>query len=198
MVIPSGQQPSTDAFKVIITGATGFVGGHVVKACLARKEISDIVIISRRKLPFDLNPGEGRTLKVIIHEDFSHYSDDLVKELGGADACLWLVKSQLVAIVYGQLKMSRCIGGKAYDFPDYETAKKVQYDYTIAFAETCEKSIRPREWTHRNEFRFVFCSGAFAERDEKKSLWWGDATRKLKVLRACICPWFVNLLRYSV
>jgi nucleoside-diphosphate-sugar epimerase len=67
---PSKQSPK-DSFKVVITGMTGFVGSHVIKACLARKEISDIVILSRRELSSDLNPGEGRTLKVIIHEDSS-------------------------------------------------------------------------------------------------------------------------------
>jgi hypothetical protein len=79
--------------------------------------------------------------------------------------------------------MSRCIGGKVSDFPDYESAKRVQYDYTLAFAEACERSIRPRNESGRQEFRFVFCSAAFAERDEKKGLWWGDDTRKLKVLQ---------------
>lgn len=179
---PSKRSPR-DSFKVIITGATGFVGSHVVKACLARKEISDIVILSRRELSSDLNPGGGRTLKVIIHEDFSQYSDDLMKELNGAAACIWSVKSYSVVILYGLLIISRCIGGKVSDFPDYGTAKRVQYDYTVAFAEACERSIRPREESGQQEFRFVFCSGAFTERDQKKGLWWGDDTRKLKVLQ---------------
>lgn len=171
---------NTNPFKVIVTGTTGFVGSGVVKACIARKEISEIVVLSRRPLPFDLDPGANRSLKVIIHEDFSKYPEDLTKEFSGADACIWYVGLPSNPRYRGA-KIYRCIGGKVGDFPDYETAKKVQYDFTVAFAEFCEKSIRPREETGRKEFRFVFCSGAFAEREEKKSLWWGDKTRKLKV-----------------
>jgi uncharacterized protein YbjT (DUF2867 family) len=73
--------------KVILTGATGFVGQAVTRYCLSRPDITSIVVISRRPLPKTLI--ENEKISVIIHENFMSYPDVVLKALEGAVACLW-------------------------------------------------------------------------------------------------------------
>lgn len=73
----------------------------------------------------------------------------------------------------------RCIGGKVEDFPDIETAKKVQVHYTLAAANAFASRLLAK--APAGTFRFVFCSGAHAVRDENAHLWFQQETRRLKV-----------------
>lgn len=144
--------------QVIITGATGFVGKAVLKSCIEDKRIEKVLVLSRREVEEDLS--NSSKVEVIIHKDFSTYLPTLTDKLKGAYACLW------------------CIGGKAQDFPDIETARRVSVDYTISAASAFAKALVPR---NDDKFRFVFCSGRGAEQDDSKSLWLFPATRKIKV-----------------
>jgi len=146
--------------KVVITGATGFVGSAVLKQCINDARITSIIVLSRRELPTDL--ADNSKIKVIIQKDFLQYPEDLLTELSGAEACLW------------------ALGGKASDFADVETAKKVQVDYTIAAANAFTERLLPA--AEGKIFKFVFCSGAMAARDQSKSLWLMGDTRKIKGL----------------
>ncbi|KAJ5098122.1 hypothetical protein N7532_005123 [Penicillium argentinense] len=93
-------------------------------------------------------------LKVVVLEDFTSYPDFVREAVQGADACIWTLG---------------ITGAKA---PDDETAH-VSIDYTIAaarfFYETCKKP-----------FRFVYCSGTAAERDQKKPLWFMQIFRRIR------------------
>ena len=74
--------------KVILTGSTGFIGGGVLSQCLQHPAITSIIVLSRRALPDSvLSPK----VKVIIMDDFASYPDNVLKEIAGADACLWWV-----------------------------------------------------------------------------------------------------------
>ena len=60
------------------------------------------------------------------------------------------------------------------DFPNAATARKVQVTYAVAFAQALKDGdILP--------INFVFCSGAWAEREQDKELWYLEETRKIKV-----------------
>jgi hypothetical protein len=140
--------------KIILTGATGLVGSQVLKAAIADHRITSIVILSRRALP---NPtlSENAKVTVLIHKDFEVYPPELVEQLRGAEAVIW------------------CIGGMIRSFPDVATARKVQVTYALTLAEALINSkILP--------LKFVFCSGAFAERNQGKRLWVLGETRKIK------------------
>jgi uncharacterized protein YbjT (DUF2867 family) len=137
--------------KIILTGATGFAGGEVLKYLIADDRITSIAVLSRRALKEDQLNSK---VEVIIHEDFLTYHEELVEKLKGATACIW------------------CIGGKASDFPDLKTAHKVQVDYTLAAADAFVERLLP--------MRFVFLSGAFAARDGGEKLWFLSDTRRLK------------------
>jgi hypothetical protein len=77
--------------------------------------------------------------------------------------------------------MNRAIGGQVKHFADLETYKRVQVDYTLAAARAFVAGFGPALEKEGRKFRFVFCSGKFAEWDQSKSLSFMSDTRKVKV-----------------
>lgn len=74
----------------------------------------------------------------------------------------------------------RTIGGRAPQFPDVETARMVSVDYTLAAAKTFLTELAP-QLSPGQKFRFVFCSGKYAEWDDTKHLSFMSDTRHIKV-----------------
>lgn len=74
--------------KIIIAGATGLVGKEVACRALSYPEITSIVALGRRETIPD---GADERFKSVVCDDFGNYSDDVKKELVGADACIWFV-----------------------------------------------------------------------------------------------------------
>ena len=72
--------------KVILTGSTGFIGGGVLKHCLANTQIDSLIVLSRRELP-QLQDNPKAT--VVLVEDFTRYSAAALNEMDGSDACIW-------------------------------------------------------------------------------------------------------------
>ena len=148
--------------KVIIFGATGFVGGQVLKTAVVDNRISSIVVLSRKALATTDLTNHPK-VNVIIRSNFEEYPEEILGRLRGAVAVIW------------------CIGGMVRDFDSVATARRVQADLARSTAETfVEAGILP--------LRFVFCSGAFAERDQNKKLWFLVDTRKIKVSTLHILP----------
>ncbi|KAK1770026.1 hypothetical protein QBC33DRAFT_529962 [Phialemonium atrogriseum] len=156
--------------KVIITGATGLVGGAVVRHCIANEKITHAFVLTRKPLP---ELATDPKVTVVTHDDFSTYPADLLERLAGAEGCIW------------------AIGGRATQFPDVETAKRVGVDYTLAAANAFASALAPRLPDGR-AFRFVFCSGKYAEWEQEKSLAFLADTRRIKVrsaiVNAGVCP----------
>ena len=73
--------------KVIIAGATGLVGGALVRQCIADPRISHAFVLTRKPLPEDV--ALDKKVTVINHEDFASYPSDLLEQLAGAEGCLW-------------------------------------------------------------------------------------------------------------
>ncbi|CAI7677528.1 unnamed protein product [Penicillium discolor] len=94
-----------------------------------------------------------KKLKVALIEDFMTYPDSIRDDIRDAEACIWTL---------GKARM-----------PDNEIARRVSLDYTLAaaqvFQETCQKP-----------FRFIYCSGAAAERDQTKPLWFMQEYRRIR------------------
>lgn len=72
--------------KIILAGSTGGIGSEVLQQCLQHPSIDSVVALSRRSLPVSVirNPK----LTVIIMEDFLSYSDSIMRQLDGAQACI--------------------------------------------------------------------------------------------------------------
>ena len=72
--------------KVILSGATGSIGGGVLKRLLAEDGVSSIIVLSRRELDV-----KNDKLRTIIVEDFLKYKPEVLDQLKGAAACIWSV-----------------------------------------------------------------------------------------------------------
>ncbi|KAL2193733.1 hypothetical protein P885DRAFT_71936 [Corynascus similis CBS 632.67] len=140
--------------KVIVAGSNGLVGSALVRQCMANDSISHAVAKSPK-------------VTVILHDDFSTYPQELLDRVKG---CLWWVLVLLWKVA---------IGGRATQFPDIDTYRKVQVDYTITAAIAFRETLVPLlpEGSH---FRFVFCSGKLAEWDQTKTLHFMADTRHIK------------------
>lgn len=146
--------------KIVLTGATGFIGGAVLQQCIAKPSISTIFVLTRRDLPKDLSSSPKVT--VILHDDFMSWPDSLLEQLRGAEGCIW------------------CVGGRATSFPDVATARKVCVDFTLAAARKFKTALASQMGEGR-KFHFVFCSGWGAEMDPGKRFWMLADTRRIKV-----------------
>jgi uncharacterized protein YbjT (DUF2867 family) len=73
--------------KVILSGATGFIGGEVLNEALAHPSITRLVCITRRALPESATSNPKLT--VIILTDFLSYPPEILSQLEGAESCIW-------------------------------------------------------------------------------------------------------------
>lgn len=72
--------------KVILTGATGFIGGEVLRQALLHPSITTLIVLSRRAIS---PPITHPKLQVIILADFAIYPPEVLTQLDGAEACIW-------------------------------------------------------------------------------------------------------------
>lgn len=79
----------------------------------------------------------------------------------------------------------RAIGGRVTQFPDVETARRVQVDFPIAALKAFLAELAPPLAAAGKKFRFVFCSGMYAEWDQRKTLAFMQDTRRIKVFTHC-------------
>ncbi|KAI9812029.1 MAG: hypothetical protein M1827_004921 [Pycnora praestabilis] len=149
--------------KVILTGATGFVGGEVLKQCVHDPNIDCIIVLSRRQLPTAATQSDK--IIVIIRNDWLNYDDMVMQQLAGASGCFWT------------------LGGKAEDFSSVAEASTVGIDYTLAAANAFATKLASHG-VERGKFGFIYCSGMFAEMDQGKSLWFERENRKIKAGRS--------------
>jgi uncharacterized protein YbjT (DUF2867 family) len=72
--------------KLLISGATGRIGGQVLEHALQNSSISSVIVLSRRPLP---ELARHNKLEIVVLDDFTQYSDKVIAKLSGADGCLW-------------------------------------------------------------------------------------------------------------
>jgi uncharacterized protein YbjT (DUF2867 family) len=100
--------------KIILTGATGFVGEGVLLECLQHPEVREVLMVNRKH--FDLQHPK---LKELIVPDFCNL-DAYAEQLKGYDACLY------------------CAGISSVGMKE-EDYTRITYHTTIAFAESLLK-----------------------------------------------------------
>jgi uncharacterized protein YbjT (DUF2867 family) len=103
--------------KVIITGATGMVGGYALDRCLESEEVSRVTSIVRR-------PSGKKHVKLVevIHKDFTDYST-ISENLRDQDVSLY------------------CIGVYTGAVPN-DVFERITVDFTIAFADALLEQSR--------------------------------------------------------
>ncbi|KAI7503829.1 hypothetical protein KC367_g1431 [Hortaea werneckii] len=136
--------------KLILTGATGFIGAAVLHHALSHPLITQVVALSRRPLPI-----HHPKLHTIIHQDFTVYPPSLLHNelLRDAEAVIWALGTPL-------------------------SEGKQHLDFLLAAAEAFATHLLPGLRQRGKDFRFVNVSGMFTEKDEERSLWFLREVRK--------------------
>ncbi|KAL5337452.1 hypothetical protein BJX70DRAFT_399588 [Aspergillus crustosus] len=141
--------------KVILTGTTGFVGTEVLHQALLNPSITSIVVLSRRPLPESVTANSKLTVQII--HDFLSYPALLLNDLQGAEACIW------------------CLGLPIHT--DMTIYRKVNVEYTMAAVAAFTEYLAPEL---KKPFRFIYCSGFAAVRDQERPLWLMPQMRRIR------------------
>lgn len=141
--------------KIILTGATGFIGAEVLHSALRHPRITSIIALSRRQLPI-----KHEKLTVLIVSDWLQYSPQILQACAGAEACIW------------SLGVARSLSP--------EQNRKINLDYTITAARTFAEQFAEGDGEGK-KFRFVYLSGMLTERDPEKKLWFMREARLIRV-----------------
>src|SRR4051794_15370234 len=72
--------------KLILSGANGFIGTEILNQTLSNPAITSLIALSRKPLSIT-HPK----LRVVIVQDFSSYTPEILEELEGAEGCIWFV-----------------------------------------------------------------------------------------------------------
>ncbi|KAJ1329939.1 hypothetical protein MN608_06675 [Microdochium nivale] len=79
--------------KLIVAGATGFLGREVVRQALAAPNVTSLVALARGAVEFtdeELLVGSNRDKLVhVIIKDYGEYPPNVVAHFAEADACIW-------------------------------------------------------------------------------------------------------------
>jgi len=137
--------------KLIVTGATGFVGSEVVRQALRNPGVTSVIALARKPIlpPENAGPNANTSkLQSIVLENWtSPYPESVKEHIKGAGACIWALAVTPSA-------------SKEMDFTD---VTNICSDFTTnGLANMAPLANSP--------FRFVYTSGVMVERDQTKTL----------------------------
>ncbi|KAF2129830.1 hypothetical protein P153DRAFT_339007 [Dothidotthia symphoricarpi CBS 119687] len=144
--------------KVIITGATGAIGGVILQHVLRRNDITKVIALTRRALP-DTNTPNAKLENIII-EDFGaleNVQDETWEKIQDADAMIWAMGT-------------------------YDLNEDVNVKYPLAFQEHFAKRLlaSSSQEGKKDKFKFILLSGAFVEPDQSRRLFFLWDQRRMK------------------
>ncbi|CAK5267512.1 unnamed protein product [Mycena citricolor] len=129
--------------KLIITGATGYVGKEIVSQACKHPGFTKVVAVSRKLIPPPDGTPAGKFQSVVV-SDYDQYTDEAKKELGGAGACIWTVG--IIPTKYIEVGP--------------EEAKRISRTSTLVGMQALAEA------SPSNPFRFLYMSGSGAVRDQ--------------------------------
>jgi N-acetyl-gamma-glutamylphosphate reductase len=80
--------------KLIVAGSTGFLATEIIRQALAHPGVTSVLALARRETPIPKNlklKADSKKLKSVVCQDFGNYSEEVKRQLAGADACIWRV-----------------------------------------------------------------------------------------------------------
>ncbi|QDS75959.1 hypothetical protein FKW77_003457, partial [Venturia effusa] len=137
--------------QLIVAGASGYLASEVIRQALSHPKITSVIALARRKVEAPTGT-DGSKLKSVIVKDYDFYGEDVKNELGEAGACIWTV-----AVTPSKSKSM-----------DFDTVRKVCLEDTMLGLKTISEARREGV----ESLRFVYVSGAAAERDQSKKPSW--------------------------
>lgn len=134
--------------KVIITGATGVVGGGALQVALKHPEVTSVVVLVRRETGVS-----DPKLKTIIKKDYTRYEPEDWEHLRGADGCIWCVlPTQYSYAATDVLIRYRALGSPTDGMEVHQRYPRVALEAFSTHLAAHTSSGKP--------FRFVLTSGA--------------------------------------
>lgn len=157
--------------KIVLAGATGFIGKEVLEQCIAHNYIEHIYCLTRKPLDQKYFQGKrGHKVTEIIHDNYEEYPESLLRRLRdeGVDGAIWAL---------GAVRIQQ--------YKTLEEAQRVGINYPIqaaeAFAKGLATALSPQLMPKKKfPFRFIFMSGWGAEQNQFRSLWIWNDSRKIK------------------
>ncbi|KAG7049732.1 putative nucleoside-diphosphate-sugar epimerase [Colletotrichum scovillei] len=144
--------------KLIITGASGFVGTELLKQSLRIPAIKTVIALTRQPLRISAessSDSDHSKLKNIVVEGYDQYSVETKSEFATADACIWTV----------------AITPSKSTLYDWNEICRVCYESPLAGLRAMLEA-RSSSTTNNDKntpFRFIYMSGAKTERDQSKT-----------------------------
>ena len=80
--------------KLIVAGASGFVATEVIRQSLSMPQINSVIALARHpvSVPLDLGQSaDASKLHSVVLDNYGSYTEDVMKQLADADACIWYV-----------------------------------------------------------------------------------------------------------
>ncbi|KAI1123030.1 hypothetical protein F5Y10DRAFT_286540 [Nemania abortiva] len=149
--------------KILITGASGSIGGECLIQCLSHPSISTVVAFVRRDLSTDVS--NHPKLKCILIKDFSQWPEEVLQAHADAAGMIWAMGS-------------------------YKGSRAVDLEYPLAFMESMLRVLGTRP--SRPRFRYVHLGGMFTRQDQEKKLWLLEYPRKIRGLAEAKVAEFAN------
>lgn len=154
--------------KIVLTGATGRIGSSVLRHCLASPNVTSVVVLSRRSLPYEssLPQDQQAKLRTVLLKDkeFLTYPSHVMDEVRGAEACVWA--------------LSVPIGKSA------NATRECEVDYPTNAAKAFKEQLAG-DFSGDKVFRFVLISADMVtEESATQELWYKAEFRKAKVTSA--------------
>ncbi|KAK7977273.1 hypothetical protein PG988_004763 [Apiospora saccharicola] len=137
--------------RLIITGATGFVGSEVLRQALRMPEITSIVAVARKPVQVEGSDAASSKLKSVIVQDYDQYPDDVKRSLPAPAPA----SGETVAVTPSK--------SKAMEFAE---VKRICHDFTMAGMQAIYEAGPAKP------FRFLYMSGTATNRDPNQKPGW--------------------------
>jgi len=145
--------------KIILTGATGRIGGAALQSALSSPSITTVVVLSRR----DIGVQHAK-LQTIIKKDYTQYTPEELAQLEGSEACIWYVHQYHHPSTHQAISntQNRALGAPTSNID-------IHVQYPLAAQRAFATSLAPKIPSGK-PFRFVLLSGAAIVRDQTTRL----------------------------
>ncbi|KAI1433786.1 hypothetical protein GGR50DRAFT_464697 [Xylaria sp. CBS 124048] len=153
--------------KVLITGASGLIGGECLKQCLSHPSVAVVVAFVRCSLASEISAHPK--LKQVIIEDFAKWPQ------GHFEGTLRCCGDHMTT------SDSDSSNGRTRAMGTYRGSPTADFDCPLGFLRSMAPVLEAESKVEKGyPFRYIQLSGKFTRGDQDKKLWFMECPRKLK------------------